>query len=78
MSQFIGILTSGGDGPGLNAAIRGVGKAGMDHFDMEVIGSFLDSFGQVGRNLFGRLTNELSCPLTITWCRRENRWHFIA
>ena len=43
MSHFIGILTSGGDCPGLNAAIRGVGKAGMDHFDMEVVG-FRDGF----------------------------------
>ena len=29
MSQHIGILTSGGDTPGLNAAIRGIGKAAM-------------------------------------------------
>ena len=43
MSHFIGILTSGGDCPGLNAAIRGMGKAGMDHFEMEVIG-FRDGF----------------------------------
>ena len=43
MSQFIGILTSGGDCPGLNAAIRGVGKAGLDYFGMEVVG-FRDGF----------------------------------
>ena len=27
MTKFVGVLTSGGDCPGLNAAIRGVGKA---------------------------------------------------
>ncbi len=27
MTKHIGILTAGGDSPGLNAAIRGVGKA---------------------------------------------------
>jgi 6-phosphofructokinase len=43
MTQHIGILTSGGDSPGLNAAIRGVGKACMGHYGMEVIG-FRDGF----------------------------------
>jgi len=43
MSQYIGILTSGGDCPGLNAAIRGVGKAGQDNFEMEILG-FRDGF----------------------------------
>jgi 6-phosphofructokinase 1 len=43
MSQYIGVLTSGGDCPGLNAALRGVGKAGLEFFDMEIIG-FRDGF----------------------------------
>ena len=34
----IGILTAGGDCPGLNAAIRGVGKTAIVEFGMEVIG----------------------------------------
>ena len=34
----IGILSSGGDCPGINAAIRGVGKTAVTHFNMEVIG----------------------------------------
>lgn len=34
----IGILTAGGDCPGLNAAIRGVAKTAMLSFNMEVIG----------------------------------------
>ena len=39
----IGILTSGGDSPGLNAAIRGVGKAALGFYGMELIG-FRDGF----------------------------------
>lgn len=34
----IGILSAGGDCPGINAAIRGVGKTAITHFGMEVIG----------------------------------------
>jgi len=34
----IGILSSGGDCPGINAAIRGVGKAAILHYNMEVLG----------------------------------------
>ena len=34
----IGILTSGGDAPGLNAAIRGVGKACLSQYGIQVIG----------------------------------------
>lgn len=34
----IGILSSGGDCPGINATIRGVGKTAITHYDMEVIG----------------------------------------
>jgi ATP-dependent phosphofructokinase / diphosphate-dependent phosphofructokinase len=43
MTQHIGILTSGGDCPGLNAAIRAVGKAAQDAFGMRVTG-FLNGF----------------------------------
>jgi ATP-dependent phosphofructokinase / diphosphate-dependent phosphofructokinase len=43
MFKHIGILTSGGDCPGLNAAIRGVGKAARDPYRMELIG-FRDGF----------------------------------
>src|SRR5215472_2075629 len=38
MAKRIGIITAGGDSPGLNAAIRGVGKAAIGKFNMEVIG----------------------------------------
>ena len=43
MTQHIGILTAGGDSPGLNAAIRGVGKAAQGEHGMRVIG-FRDGF----------------------------------
>ena len=34
----IGVLSAGGDCPGINATIRGVGKTALTHFGMEVIG----------------------------------------
>lgn len=34
----IGILTAGGDCPGINAAIRGVGKTAITEYGMEVVG----------------------------------------
>jgi 6-phosphofructokinase 1 len=37
-AQVIGILTAGGDCPGLNAAIRGIAKAAMGEHGMRVIG----------------------------------------
>ncbi len=37
-AKSIGILTSGGDCPGLNAAIRGVAKPALSDFHIEVIG----------------------------------------
>ena len=44
MTKRIGILTSGGDCPGLNAAIRGVAKASYERMeDVEIIG-IMDGF----------------------------------
>ncbi|MDR1683502.1 MAG: 6-phosphofructokinase [Candidatus Symbiothrix sp.] len=34
----IGILSSGGDCPGINASIRGVGKTALSHYGMEILG----------------------------------------
>lgn len=50
----IGILTAGGDSPGLNAAIRGVGKAALGHYGMECIG-FLDGFRGLAEDRFVQL-----------------------
>jgi len=43
MAKKIGILTAGSDCPGLNAAIRAVGKAARSAYGMEIIG-FQDGF----------------------------------
>lgn len=64
-SKSIGILTAGGDCQGLNAAIRGVAKAAIKQYDMEVIG-FLDGFRGLAENRYERLTDDsLSGILTI-------------
>ena len=42
-AKRIGILTAGGDSPGLNAAIRAVGKAMIGEYGWEMIG-FRDGF----------------------------------
>jgi 6-phosphofructokinase len=64
MAKHIGILTAGGDSPGLNAAIRGVGKAARGIHDMQLIG-FLDGFRGLVENRSVRLEgNMLSDILT--------------
>ncbi|HID46050.1 MAG TPA: 6-phosphofructokinase [Chromatiaceae bacterium] len=57
MTKHIGILTAGGDSPGLNAAIRGAGKAAQGHYGMQMIG-FLDGFRGLVDNRFTRLDGE--------------------
>jgi len=47
--KHVGILTSGGDCPGLNAALRGFGRAAIQRFGIEVLG-FLDGFRGVVRD----------------------------
>ena len=65
MTQFVGILTAGGDSPGLNAAIRGVGKAGIGAYDMQIIG-FRDGFRGLMQDRTVRLTGPaLSGILTV-------------
>ncbi|MDL1950706.1 ATP-dependent 6-phosphofructokinase [Acidobacteria bacterium ACD] len=43
MTKYVGVLTAGGDSPGLNAALRGIGKAAIACHGMQVIG-FRDGF----------------------------------
>ena len=43
MIKNIGVLTAGGDSPGLNAAIRGLGKSAEGLYGMQIIG-FKDGF----------------------------------
>lgn len=64
MSTYIGLLTAGGDTPGLNAAIRGIGKSALAQ-DMQVIG-FRDGFRGLMTNRTVRLDrNALSGLLTV-------------
>ncbi len=65
MARQIGILTAGGDSPGLNAAIRGVGKAAMGHYKMHVVG-FRDGFRGLMENRTMALDGgQLSGILTV-------------
>jgi len=61
----IGILTAGGDCPGINAAIRGVGKTAILEYGMQVIG-FSSGFLGLINNEFIEITDQnLSGILTI-------------
>ncbi|MCL2316791.1 MAG: 6-phosphofructokinase [Actinomycetia bacterium] len=61
----VGILTAGGDSPGLNAAIRGFGKAATGHYGWELIG-FRDGVTGLIENRFMELTpSALSGILTV-------------
>lgn len=65
MVKSIGVLTSGGDTPGLNAALRGLGKAAQGQYGIQLIG-FKDGFRGLVENRFIRLDREvLSGILTI-------------
>ncbi len=58
----IGILTSGGDCPGLNSTIRGVCKIAMNHYDMEVYGIYNGFRGLLDDDIT-RLTDESTTGL---------------
>ncbi len=60
----IGILTAGGDCPGLNAAIRGVGKTAIVKYGMEVIGISSGFLGLIDNDTFPLEENMLSGILT--------------
>ena len=63
--RSIGILTSGGDCQGLNAAIRAVAKTAMKSYGMDVVG-ILDGFRGLVENRSQRLTDaDLSDILTL-------------
>jgi len=65
MTQHIGILTSGGDTPGLNAAIRAIGKSALGSGKMQVVG-FRDGFRGLMENRTMRLDRDvLSSILTL-------------
>lgn len=65
MGKCIGVLTAGGDSPGLNAAIRAIGKSALTQYNMQVIG-FRDGFRGLMENRIVRLESDnLSGILTL-------------
>lgn len=56
----IGILTSGGDCPGINATIRGVCKTAMNYYGMEVIGIHSGFQGLIEKDVEVLTENTLS------------------
>ncbi len=65
MNKHIGILTAGGDSPGLNAAIRAIGKTALGTGRIDIVG-FRDGFRGLMENRTVRLDREeLSSILTL-------------
>ncbi|MEP0827589.1 MAG: 6-phosphofructokinase [bacterium] len=61
----LGVLTGGGDCPGLNAVIRAVVKTAINDYQMEVVG-FLDGYEGLIENRYRKLTsNDVSGILTL-------------
>jgi 6-phosphofructokinase 1 len=63
--QRIGILTAGGDCPGINAAIRGVGKTAIIKYNMEVIGISDGFTGMINKEYMELTEQNLSGILTL-------------
>ncbi len=64
-TKYVGILTAGGDTPGLNAAIRGIGKSAKGLYNMDIIG-FKDGFRGLMENRIMHLDrSHLSGILTL-------------
>lgn len=63
--QRIGILTAGGDCPGINAAIRGVGKTAIVKYGMEVVGISDGFTGMITKEYHTLSENDLSGILTL-------------
>jgi len=63
--QTIGLLTSGGDCPGLNAALRGVGKTAILKYGMKIIGIANGFQGLINRETIDLDERALSGILTL-------------
>ena len=61
----IGILTAGGDCPGINAAIRGVGKTAITEYGMKVIGISSGFRGLIEKEFVELEESQLSGLLTM-------------
>ncbi|WP_372776270.1 ATP-dependent 6-phosphofructokinase [Mangrovibacterium sp.] len=80
-AKRIGILTAGGDCPGLNAAIRGVGKTAIVQYGMEVIGFRAGYSGLIEKDYVELTESSLSGILTvggtILGTSREKPYKFV-
>lgn len=65
MGQKIGILTAGGDCPGINAAIRGVGKTAIVKYDMKLVGISDGFSGMINKEFSDLSEHDLSGILTL-------------
>ncbi|HEX2969726.1 MAG TPA: ATP-dependent 6-phosphofructokinase [Bacteroidales bacterium] len=63
--QKIGILTAGGDCPGINAAIRGVGKTAIIKYGMKIIGISDGFTGMINKEYRELSEHDLSGILTL-------------
>lgn len=61
----IGILTSGGDCPGINATIRGVGKTAINNYGMEVVGILNGFSGLLYKDVIDLTDSTLSGILNL-------------
>jgi hypothetical protein len=64
MTMHIGVLTAGGDSPGLNAVLRGIGKAAREHFNMEISGDN----GRFVRIRYGTRNSHGGCRSLAQYC----------
>lgn len=64
-TQQIGILTAGGDCPGINAAIRGVGKTAIVKYGMKVLGISDGFTGLINKEYVELDESDLSGILTL-------------
>lgn len=63
--QRIGILTAGGDCPGINAAIRGVGKTAIVKYGMTIVGISDGFTGMINKEYRDLSEHDLSGILTV-------------
>ncbi len=81
-SLNIGILTSGGDTPGINAAIRGLGKTALSQRNVQLIG-FKDGFRGIMENRAVEFDNKMLSGIltlggTILGTSREKPYRMIV
>ena len=81
-SKKIGILTAGGDCPGLNAAIRGVGKTAIVEYGMQVLGFNAGYLGLINSDYIelkeAQLSGILTVGGTILGTSREKPFKLVA